>query len=167
MKTKPFILVLFIFFLSCSKDNNPNVVLNGALTNCPANSTCTYNYYESADFTGPNRLVPGSYRVFAYNSTNQNLCDATIQLYFKTSLSNNNFDISSTQIATGHVMAYNFICACCDYISYPKSIGGEIKGKKIDSNRWLINASIILGSSANNPVDTIVVNQYYTLEKLP
>jgi len=46
-------------------------------------------------------------------------------------------------------------------------IGGEIKGKRRDSNHWLINATIILGVSASEPVDTIVVNQYFASEKLP
>ena len=100
MKIKAAILFLCAALFSCHKDNNPNIVLNGTLSNCPANSTCTYNYYENANFTGSNQLTNGSYRVFAYNSINTNLCDATSQIYFKTSLSNNNFDITSNQITT-------------------------------------------------------------------
>jgi hypothetical protein len=66
------------------------------------------------------------------------------------------------------VIANNLICPCCDYASILQPIGGEIKGKKTDSNHWLINATIIFGNSINGtPADTLVVNQYFTLAKLP
>jgi hypothetical protein len=168
MKIKTAVFLLCVTLFSCSKDNNP-ITLNGTLTNCPANATCTYNYYEAADFAGSNQLVRGNYRVFAYNSFEQNACGPNTLLYFKISLSNNYFDISSSQIAKGQVTSYIQDCPCCEYFApviYAKPIGGEIRGKKTDSNHWLINASVILGSSINNPIDTVVVNQYFTLEKL-
>ena len=171
MKIKTAIFLLCVTLFSCSKDNSANVILNGTLTNCPANSTCTYNYYEGADFTGYNQLVHGNYRVFAYNSFEQNVCGPNTLLYFKISLSNNYFDISSSQIAKGQVTAYNVNCPCCYSFGpafYSKPIGGEIKGKKTDSNHWLVNASIIFGNpTTNTPIDTLIVNQYYTLTKLP
>jgi hypothetical protein len=168
MKTKPVIFILYIFLLGCSKDNSPNITLNGALTNCATGTMCTYNYYQSADFTGPNQIVDGNYRVFAYNNVTNTSCGSNVQFYFKTALSNNYLDITSSQIAAGQVLAYNVICACCAYpLAYSKPIGGEIKGEKTDSNHWLINASIVFGNASNVPVDTITVNQYFTLEKLP
>ncbi|MDB4903793.1 MAG: hypothetical protein JWQ63_3074 [Mucilaginibacter sp.] len=171
MKIKTAVFFLCVILFSCSKDNNPNVILNGTLTNCPINATCTYNYYEGADFTGYNQLVRGNYRVFAYNSLDQNSCGPNTLLYFKISLSNNYFDISSSQIAKGQLTAYIDNCPCCMYftqVGYAKPIGGEIKGKKTDANHWLINAAIIFGNTSNNaPVDTLIVNQYYTLTKLP
>jgi hypothetical protein len=171
MKIKTAIFFLCVTLFSCSKDNNPNVLLNGTLTNCPVNATCTYNYYEGADFTSSNQLVRGNYRVFTYNSLEQNGCGPNTLLYFKTSLSNNYFDIGSSQIAKGQVTAYIDNCPCCEYfaqVAYPKPIGGEIKGKKTDSNNWLINTAIIFGNSNNTtPIDTLIVNQYYPLTKLP
>ncbi len=167
MKTKAAILILFAILLGCKKSNNLNLVLNGVLTDCPSNYTCSYDYFDNADFINGNQPVPGNYRVFWYKSVNTNVCDATTGIYFKTSLSNNEFDISSTQIAAGQIVAYDQICPCCDYATVSKPIGGEIKGKRTDANRWLINATIVFGVSANNPVDTLTVNQYFTMEKLP
>lgn len=170
MKIKTAIFLLCVTLFSCSKDNSPNVILNGTLTNCPANSTCAYNYYEGADFTGYNQLVQGNYRIFEYTSFGQKACGPNTLLYFKISLSNNYFDISSSQIAKGEVTAYTQNCPCCAYapVIFEKPIGGEIKGKKTDSNHWLVNASIIFGNFNNNtPIDTLIVNQYFTLKKLP
>ncbi|HEY4326029.1 MAG TPA: hypothetical protein VGN20_18710 [Mucilaginibacter sp.] len=160
---------LLFFLLSCSKDNSTNIELNGALTDCPANTNCTYSYYNSADFTASNQLVKGSFRVFAFKSGNSNSCGPSVQLYFKTALNSTILDISAKQIAAGQVTAYNMICPCCEYFAaiYSKPIGGEIKGKRTDSNHWLINASIIFGNQSNTPIDTVTVNQYFTLEKLP
>ena len=167
MKVIAIIFILFIILFGCQKDNNPNVILNGTLTDCAANSTCTYNYYDNADFAN-GQPVQGNYRGFWYTSVNANVCGATSQFYFKTPESNSNFDISSSQIAAGQIVAYNLACPCC-YIAnnVEIAIGGEIKGKRTDADHWLINATIILGVSVNEPVDTLVVNQYFAVEKLP
>jgi len=164
MKAKATIVIFFVVLFSCRKDNNPNVILNGALTDCAANSTCTYSYYDNADFTNWNQPVHGNYRVFWYKSVNNNLCDATSELYFKISLSAESFDITANQIAAGQVVAYNLECPCCDYAFLPQPIGGEIKGKRSDANHWLINASVIFGTAVNKPIDTLVVNQYFSAQ---
>lgn len=166
MKTKLLIVVLLVTLLACKKGTNVNVVLTGALTDCPANSTCTYNYYDNANFTNGNQPVPGNYRVFWYKSVNSNLCNATSEFYFKTPLNSNEFDISSNQIVSGQVVAFDLICPCCDYAVISKPIGGEIKGKRTDSSHWLINATIIFGISNGTPTDTLTVNQYFTLGKV-
>jgi hypothetical protein len=163
MKTKVTILILFVILLSCKKSNNLNLVLNGTLTDCAANSTCTYNYYDNADFINGNQPLPGNYRVFWYKSVNTNVCDATTGIYFKTSLSDNDFEINSNQIAAGQIVAYDQVCPCCDYAVAFKPIGGEIKGKRTDANHWLINATIVFGVYAGTPIDTLTVNQYFTI----
>ncbi len=162
MKIKTTIIILFAVVLGCKKAANINVVLTGALTDCAANSTCTYFYYDNANFTNWNQPVNGDSRIFWYKSVNSNLCNTTTEIYFKTSLSNSDFDITSTQVAAGQIVGYNVSCACCDYQFFPKPIGGEIKGKRTDANHWLINASIILGGNATDPTDTLVVNQYFS-----
>jgi hypothetical protein len=168
MKLRAIIGILFVVLFSCRKDNSPNVILNGVLTDCPANYTCTYNYYDSADFTNKNQPVRGNYRVFWYVSVDSNSCASTSQFYFKTSLGSSSFDINSNQIAAGQVVANENRCPCCDNIAiFEKPIGGEIKGKRTDATHWLLNASIIFGTSANNPTDTLTVNQYFTLGKIP
>jgi hypothetical protein len=166
MKTKLSIIVLFIALLGCKKAANVNVVLTGTLTDCAANSTCSYTYYDNASFTNWNQPVSGDNRLFWYKTVNNNLCDATTEIYFKTLLNNSDFDITSAQIAAGQIAGYNVNCACCDYQFFPQPIGGEIKGKKTGANTWLINASIILGPSVNHPTDTLIVNQYFTLGKV-
>ncbi|HEY8782961.1 MAG TPA: hypothetical protein VIM16_15150 [Mucilaginibacter sp.] len=169
MKAKLTSLILFVVIVSCKKDNI--LVLNGPLTDCPANSTCTYNYYNNADFTSGSQPVYGNYRVFWYNSidNNTNACGPFTQFYFKTSLNINEFDIKSNQIAAGQVVANENRCPCCYNIAVlaTKPIGGEVKGKRTDATHWLINASIILETSINHPTDTLTVNQYFTLEKIP
>jgi len=142
---KTTILLLFAFLLRCRKDKNSNITLNGPLTYCPANNTCTYNYYDQADLNGYSQLITGGDRVFIYKSVDSSLCDITARLYFKTSLSNNDFGLNGSQIAAG-AAAYNLSCACC-YIAYQsKPIGGEIKGKRTDASHWLVNATVILGN---------------------
>jgi|SRR6185437_35384 len=165
MKIKTILFILFALLFGCRKDKI--VVLNDNLTNCPANSACTYTYFDNADFKDWSKPVPGRYRVFWYKSTNKNLCDITTELYFKTSLSNDNFDITSAQIAGGKILGNNLECICCDYSILAKPIGGEIKGTRSDGTHWLINASIIFGTSATHPTDTLVVNQYFSSERLP
>jgi hypothetical protein len=165
MKRKTIIFCLVVILLSCRKD--PAVVLDSTLTNCPANHTCDYSYFDGADFNG-NQVVHGGSRVFRYTSTDSLFCDATTLFNVKVALTNNNFDITSAQIAAGQgVTAFDLICPCCDYAFISKPIGGEIKGKRVSATTWLLNARIIFGTSATNPTDSIKVNQYFTLAKLP
>jgi len=169
MKVKATIFILFVILLSCRKDNNPNVVLNGALTDCPANFTCSYSYYDNADFTNIKLPVQGNYSVFWYNSVNANVCGATTQFYFKISSGSTSFDIGSSQIANGQIVAREIDCPCCERATLAtEPIGGEIKGKRIDATHWLLNASIVFGTTFNKaPVDTLIVNQYFTLQQVP
>jgi len=162
MKNKAVIFFFCLLAIGCTKKGNTNVVLNGKLTDCPANSTCTYNYYDNADFNNWSKPVHGNSRVFWYKSVNNTLCDAANEIYFKTPLSDGDFDITSSQIASGQVSGYGFSCACCDVLANVKPLGGEIKGKRSDATHWLINASVIIGTDSHGPIDTIVVNQYFT-----
>jgi hypothetical protein len=164
MKIKTTILILCAILLGCKKDTK--VVLSGDLTGCPINTTCSYNYYNNANFSG-NRPVAGNYRLFVYKSVDNILCEASTTIYFKTNLSNGDFDITSNQIAGGQVVGYNLICACCEALANVKPMGGEIKGKRLDAAHWLVNASIILGTAINKRLDTLKVNQQFTLTALP
>jgi hypothetical protein len=167
MKIKAAIFIMCVILFSCRKGSNPQVTLTGALTDCPANTTCTYSYYDNADIQIWNHPVSGTHRVFEYQSFNANLCDATTGFYFKTSIFDTDFDITSNQIAEGQAVGYIFSCACCDIVANFHPIGGEIKGKKTDATHWLVNATIVMGTSATTPLDTLVVNQYFTQQQLP
>jgi hypothetical protein len=162
---KPYLKSLIFLFvvslnLSCGKDKE--AVIDTKLTGCPVNSNCTYNFANSADFQEPNKIVSGNNRVFSYNSTTTNLCSISTQFYFKTPLNNADFIISNSEIAAGGAY-YTFMCPCCDYISL-KPIGGEIKGRMINGKKWLVNASVILGNVQSTVVDTIKINQYFTVK---
>jgi hypothetical protein len=165
MKIKALILVLFVVLIGCGKGSNVNVVLNGATTNCPANFSCTYNYYEHASVQ-QNTLIPGASREFSYTAVDSTICTDTRQLYFDFALSSDEFDIKSAQIAAGQAIYFES-CPCCNFAFNPEAIGGEIKGKRTDANHWLINATIVIGDANNTPVDTLIVNQTFTLKALP
>jgi len=167
MKAGTMLFIVLVVLLGCKKGSSPNITLSTNLTDCAANSTCTYSYFDDADFINASPPVQGSFRVFSYQSVNQNVCGATSQFIFKAPLNDAEFDITANQIAAGSVFANDFICPCCDYALLFKPIGGEIKGKRTDGTHWLVNASIIFGTSATTPVDTIVVNQYFTRQPLP
>jgi hypothetical protein len=167
MKAKTTLFILLAILLSCKKSSNSNVVLSTQLTDCPANSTCTYSYYENADFVNANAPVPGNYRLFSYQTGDGNSCGPNSKFYFKIPTGDADFDISSNQIVAGKVFAYFFDCPCCDLGMFDTAIGGEIKGKRTDATHWLVNATIVFGTSATAPVDTLIVNQYFTRQPLP
>jgi hypothetical protein len=169
MKQGVTIFVLLLVLLSCKKNSSPNITLSTNLTNCPANSNCTYNYYDDADFGNAMPPVHGSFRVFSYQSGTLDGCGAISQFLFKTALNAVEFDINSNQIAAGQIVVGDQnSCPCCAtaIAIFVKPIGGEIKGKRTDATHWLVNASIIFGSTITSPIDTIVVNQYFTQQKL-
>ena len=157
MKIKITTLIFCCLLLACSK--KANLTFSETLTGCPANAVCTYNYTENTNSYNQNQLINGNYKVFTYNKIDTN--NINIQLFFKTSLSNNEFVINSAQIAAGNVAFYNVICISCNVLP-TRPVGGEIKGKKTDPTHWLINASVVLGNSFNKHLDTVKIIQYYT-----
>ncbi len=165
MKIKALILVLFVVLLGCGKRTNVNVVLNGPLSDCPANFTCNYVYYDHAGVQ-QNHLGPGASREFSYTAVDSTVCTDTRQLYFDFALSSDEFDIKSAQIAAGQAVYFES-CPCCNFAFNPEAVGGEIKGKRTDASHWLINATIIIGDANDKPVDTLIVNQTFTLKALP
>ena len=156
------VALLSSVIFSCHKGNKINP--KAQLTDCPVNANCTYSFINKANINLPGKLVSGDVRVFYYSSVNTNLCNANTQLYFKTSLSNNDFIINSSQIAAGQAL-YNVICPCCDFIGL-QPIGGEIKGQQINTQKWLVNATVLLGNSQNKIIDTIKFNQYFIAKAL-
>jgi hypothetical protein len=169
MKVKAAIFIVCIVAFGCNKDNSVNIALNGTLTTRPDNSVCSCSYFDNADFDfiHGGQPVRGNYRVFFFQSSNNNICGPTIRFYLKTSLSDTYFAINSTQLMRGQAAtAYHNINLCSASAFFPEPIGGQIKGKRTDANHWLINATIVFGYN-NNPVDTLVVRQYFILQKLP
>jgi hypothetical protein len=158
-KTITTMLILSIALLGCSK--NDQTLLSENLTDCPANATCAYQYTDRADFNPQGYLNFGGKRVFRSIALYKTSCDITQELTFKTDMNDNNFYISSAQIAAGQAF-FNTSCTCCSAV-FLKPISGEIKGRKEGPGKWLINARVVLATSDNKPVDTLLVNQYFTL----
>ncbi|WP_259067259.1 hypothetical protein HDF24_11715 [Mucilaginibacter sp. X4EP1] len=163
MKTKAITLfILVATLLGCSKDKS-SITLSGPSNSCPVNSSCSYIYYDNANFNNTASVQAGPNRVFTYVVVNSQICNLSTSVYFKTALSNNDFEINDQQIASGQVVAYGEVCTCCDLLANTKVIGGDIKGKKTGTNTWLINATVIIGNSSGTPIDTVAVNQYFNL----
>lgn len=163
MKTKAVTLIILVAtLLGCSKDKS-SITLSGPSNSCPVNSSCSYIYYDNANFNNTSGVQAGQNRVFTYIAVNSQICNLSTSVYFKTALSNNDFEINAQQIASGQVAAYGEVCACCDLLANTKPIGGDIKGKKTGANTWLINATVIIGNSNGTATDTVTVNQYFNL----
>ena len=167
MKARATLFILFVILLGCKKGSSPNTTLSTALTDCPSNFNCTYHYYNNADFVNAGDPVQGNFRLFSYQTGEGNSCGPNSKFYFKIAPGATNFDITSNQIAEGKIFAYFFNCPCCDFGMFDMPIGGEIKGERTDATHWLVNASIVFGTSVTAPVDTLVVNQYFTQQPLP
>ena len=165
MKTKITLFIVVILLIACHKDKP--ITVDPSLTDCPVNSSCIYNYHDQADFSAINPLIHGSNRVFLY-SRSSGVCGPTSQFSIKTSLGSSDFTISLSQLSSGQMLAYNNSCPCCARVTVLLPIiGGEIKGRRVNATQWLINARIIFGTSSTTPTDSIKVNQYFTLSKLP
>jgi len=155
--------ILIVLLFGCSKDG---LVMNGTITGCPINSTCSYQYYENADYTNLYTLKSGQNRVFVYKSVDSAICNALTSMYFKADMGSNSFEINAKQITLAQVASASLVCACCNTVPF-NPIGGDIRGTKKNSTAWLINAEIIEGDANGKPVDTVVVNQYFTLSSAP
>lgn len=160
MKTKTIAFLFLILICSCQKGSV--LILDTNLSSCPINSTCTYNFNDNSNFSGSNQIISGNDRVFFYQSVNNKLCDLTTQLFLKIPMGNTEFKIDSAQIVSQQLVGYFTNCACCELLANVNPIGGEIKGKSIDGTHWLINAKVIVGISPNKPIDTLIVNQYFS-----
>lgn len=162
MKAKIASILLFITLFACRKESP--LILDGTLTSC---STCTYHYYEQADYNNNFQPIAGNYRVFQYKNGNDSSCGPTSSIFFKAPLYEDQFIIDSAQIAAGKILGYYSSCPCCEVaFFFPNNpMGGQIKVKQVDGDKWLVNAKVVMGYQ-NKPVDTIIVNQYFTLKTL-
>lgn len=70
--------------------------------------------------------------------------------------------VSGSQITSGQVL-YSFTCPCCDYINQ-QPIGGEIKGSLVSPGKWLVKAVVLLGNPISKSIDTLKINQYFTVK---
>lgn len=154
-------LAIFAFLItvsSCTKNKVDNT--STELTTCPENTDCSYQYANPIDFDSQLQAKPGNVRSFYYSNVNHKICEMQTKLYFKTGLENTDFSITKSDIVKG-AAAFKMICACCSMIDM-SPIDGYIKGSKKDSDKWLIDAHIVLGTSNGTPIDTLDIRQYFT-----
>ncbi|WP_259067260.1 hypothetical protein HDF24_11720 [Mucilaginibacter sp. X4EP1] len=160
IKAATFVLLICILF-GCKKGDN--IVLNGTFTDCPPGGSCSYFYHENVDYTNLYALTSGQERVFIYKCVTNDHCTSTQSFYFKTSMGNSSFEIDSVQVLAAKVATVGLVCPCCDVPANLKQVHGDIRGKKTGNNTWLINAYLVQNDASGQPVDTVVVNQYFTL----
>src|ERR1700760_1122127 len=116
MKLRSMTFLFFVALLGCKKQGNPAVTLTATPTGCPLNSICSFTYYSSSDISNTFQVTNGNYRVFAYQSIDSAIGDATASVYFKISSGVTSFDITSAQMVSGQSALYGFSCPCCDYL---------------------------------------------------
>jgi hypothetical protein len=148
-------LICIQLFTSCKKHSEPDKNTND-LTSCPVNSDCTHTFSTIPEYALDQ---PSSFRAFTYGQILKESCNIETRMMIKAPLTNNQFDYNAQDIVNGAVN-YNFICPCCNFILF-KPIGGHVEGYRIDDQKWLIHATVILGPEVNKPMDTLTVNQYF------
>ena len=161
------ILAFGVLLLGCHKDKP--IMLDTILTDCPANNTCTYSYFDHADFSEISPVGQGVYRVFSYSRNYNSTCGPVAQFYLKISLNSADFTVNINQASQPQIiLATDDSCPCCGRApTLVPLIGGQVKGKRVGPTTWLLNARILFGTSASHPTDSIKVNQYFTLSNLP
>jgi hypothetical protein len=152
--------ILLFFLAGCKKSENLNLDTN--LTGCPEDTDCTHTYQDNTDFSTNYNLVNGNYRLFNSHFVQIHSCDNATDYFFKAPMGNGSFIITDAEIASGNAVYYSSFSICGLFLANVHPIGGEIKGTKIDANRWLLNSKIILGVSKNQPLYTVMLNQYYS-----
>lgn len=160
------IFVMILISLGCKK--NKNIEINeDHLTSCPDNTTCTYLYYNGADFGQPSffNLQKGSYKVFKYSALLGNGYYAKY-VYIRVPSNATKFELTNDQVLAGEVKFAN-PCASCDLIGV-KIVGGNFKGiRSIDSptSSWLLEGNVYLSSIVPSAYrDTIKIKQYFKLD---
>lgn len=172
MKRSTLTLLSLLLFtcltISCSKKDElqPEIQIDEKnLTDCPANTTCTY-YFTETDIFSPNAPYGTSDNRMFYAQATTSV--GSITLSIETPRQVNSFLLTADDIKNGKVKIQNS-CQTCNYIGY-KLIGGSVKGINLSkrdtrpsgSVKWLIEAKIVrelLVTPAQ--VDTFYVKQYF------
>jgi|GEM_PF-3749881 len=154
-------LTLAIFVLlqltACGKKNQqPDM----PLTDCPANAGCQYTFYDTPVANAGTSPQPNpGLLTFLYQQNYNSMCGLQNMLYFYINTTADSFEISDADIK--NKTYYSTSCVCCD-IAPVKTLSGHVTGKKINNDKWLIDANIVLALTDNNkPIDTIIVRQYF------
>ncbi|TDQ07449.1 hypothetical protein [Pedobacter metabolipauper] len=152
---------------SCAKDKGVVVNIEDKdLTQCPANSSCTFLFNENADINTGGSLfmtAAGNYRLF---HTNMSRPGYNILLFVKAPMNGSNFELGKADVLAGRVKLISS-CVACNMIPV-KEIDGYVKGKNltpgksINKSKWLLEIKVIMASDVNASYsDTVFVKQYF------
>ncbi|MBE9603042.1 hypothetical protein [Pedobacter sp. MC2016-24] len=160
-------LVLSLCIISCSKhksDADEIHILERDLTPCPANGNCKYQFTEHADFnTEEYTPKSGEYRLF---SANVNANGVGFLLYIKAPMKGNSFLLNKQDVISGRVKLINTCASCLSTALEPTD--GYVKGinltpgKPADQTKWIIEASITMGTKTTAQTNNVVnLKQYF------
>lgn len=162
MKNLSFITIVLIAFVSC-KDKGDLTISADNLTECPAETNCSYIFTESADVTDNFNFKSGIYRVFKVQKRNG---DRSESLFIKAPMDGKSFTLSAEEIKTRFSLRTD--CAGC-FILVSKPLFGTVKGvnttpdKPADQAQWLLDINVVIGTvNTEIPVDTIRIKQYFS-----
>lgn len=155
------IFTLFIstvFLISCKKEKLTNLTPDN-LTECP---TCETQFRESSRLEGA-RVENGNAVVFQYKnywSSDRSTGTPYTGLFFEVREGQSFFDFDENTIASEKAVHIT-MCPFCNTIPL-KPVGGKLKGKRVDKNRWLVEAAVALAATDGSVFDTLTFKHYFT-----
>lgn len=155
------ILILFInivLIVSCKKEKLTNLTPDN-LTECP---TCATQFRESARLEEA-RVEHGNAMVFQYKnywSSDRSTGAPYTGLFFEVREGQSFFDFDENTIASEKAVHIT-MCPFCNTIPL-KPVGGKLKGKRVDKNRWLVEAAVALAAPDGSVFDTLAFKHYFT-----
>lgn len=163
-------LIIAIAFGACEKEQLIDLTTEG-LTEC---ANCEFRYQESARLEG-RHVVDGSNLVFSYKEYWTSLAEVDpisissvpySGLFFEVPSATTSFKMEKNELTSGNVV-HNTMCIYCGVVSL-KPVDGFIQGETVSSNKWLVEASVVLAQEyefTGSVMDTLKFKQYFTLDK--
>ena len=116
---------------------------------------CTYTFREDTD---AGSLI-FAYRNYFLEGRIGNNSTPHYELAIAVPAGANTFSYSDEEIASDHVN-YSVMCMNCGTVPV-ETVGGTIKGRKINDRKWLLDANVYLESPTHGR-DTLVFKQFFT-----
>ena len=138
-------MLLVAGIASCKKSE-----LDGEYTRC---ERCTYTFTDAGPLTF-------TYKHYFFDGPISNPATPYRGLSIEVPTGVDIFNYGDKEIASDKVN-YFVMCINCGVITL-KTVGGTIKGMKINDRKWLLDATIYLESENVNGRDTIVFKQLFT-----
>ena len=160
------VAIIALSLLSCQKEKL-DPLPEDELGSC---EPCEFVYRKSARLDGL-RVEDGNNLVFMYKDywvslTNQHPNQAWQNysgLFFEVPAGADSFHFDKDDMSDGKV-AHITMCPNCGYVAL-KPVDGFVKGKKVSSTRWLVEAKVVLAAEySGETFDTLAFNRYFKPE---